>query len=277
MIDGNVYSCKIDTHNNDTIVEKTLVKDNKPKSVQQPQQKPRRHDVKIKQKPGAMPRHKSVHVPLALPNFKDVPKLDWGKVQTMNIDDIPAYCIHLLDRTDREETMKKELPKIHNNVKIFPGIRLNPGYRGISRSHKSIIIEAKKNGYPYVIIMEDDIKICSDKSKAAFQNAIRTLPDDWDLLLGGVYDGRNVKQIKPGLATVENWCSLHLVLIRSTMYDIILSHGENSHIDRFISGKKQFKHYITYPFVAIQYNGHSDNVNRKVNYDHYLKKFKLLT
>lgn len=197
-------------------------------------------------------------------------------IKTLNIDDIPAFCLHLSERTDREKFMADNLPKIHSNVKWIEGVKISPSYKGISRAHKRIIAIAKAKGWPYVITFEDDIKIPSLKAKAAFTEAMKNLPSNWDALLGGVYDCKTHKPIGNGLAEVKGWCSLHFVLWKYTIYDAILNHHEKSHIDRYI-GSLQDKHfYMTWPFVAIQYNGFSDNVNKDVNYDWYLKRFKIL-
>lgn len=217
---------------------------------------------------------------LRMPVFRGIPDAPIitgaPDIKIVNFDDIPAFCLHLSDRTDRESFMLDNLPKFHSNVQWLEGVRMTPGYKGIARAHKRIIAIAKAKGWPYVITFEDDIKIPSAKSKAAFISAMKTLPADWDALLGGVYDCKSHKLISDGLAEVRGWCSLHCVLWRHTIYDDILNHHEKSHIDRYIGGLPNRKFYMTWPFVAVQYNGFSDNVSQNVNYDNYLARYKIL-
>ena len=216
-----------------------------------------------------------------IPIFKGISEcLPLGEVpdiRTVNLDDIPAFCLHLSDRPDREEFMANNLPKIHNNVKWIEGVKLRPSYKGIARAHKRIIAIAKAKGWPYVITFEDDIKIPSLKSKGAFAQAMKNLPKDWDALLGGVYDCKSYEPMGNGLAKVRGWCSLHCVLWKYTIYDAILNHHEKSHIDRYIGSLHDKHFYMTWPFVAIQYNGFSDNVERDVNYDRFLERYKILS
>lgn len=212
-----------------------------------------------------------------LPDSECIPITNVPDIRTLSIDDIPAFCLHLPDRSDREPFMSENLPKIHSSVQCIPGVKFQPSYKAISRAHKRIIAIAKAKGWPYVITIEDDIRIPSLKAKAAFSQAMKNLPDDWDALLGGVYDCKTYKNVGNGLAEVKGWCSLHLVLWKHTMYDDILNHHEKFHIDRYIGAMNNKKFYLTWPFVAIQYNGFSDNVNMDVNYDNYLNRFKILS
>jgi len=212
-----------------------------------------------------------------LPDAECSPITDIPDIKTLSIDDIPAFCLHLPERRDREPFMVENLPKIHSSVQCIPGVKFQPSYKAISRAHKRIIAIAKAKGWPYVITIEDDIRVPSLKAKAAFTQAMHHLPNDWDALLGGVYDCKSYKNIGNDLAEVKGWCSLHLVLWKYTMYDAILNHHEKFHIDRFIGTMDDKKFYLTWPFVAVQYNGFSDNVNMDVNYDNYLNRFKILS
>lgn len=203
----------------------------------------------------------------------------------MKLNEIKSYCIHLSKRTDREVHMKDELSKFKLDTEIFEGIYSPQGYIGISSSFKNVIRDAIKNDYPYILIFEDDVKFTSEKSNEQFQKCIDSLPDDWDILLGGVYTMSNSDYesdvISECLKPVTDFSSLHCTLIRNTMYNHILNHDPARHlpnIDRYISHiiqKENKKAYVSYPMIAIQYNGYSDNVNGNVNYDRLLASFKL--
>lgn len=205
----------------------------------------------------------------------------------MKLDNIKSYVIHLRKRTDRYKLFTKELRGFKKDYEIFNAIRKTQGCWGTSESFKSIIKKCKKEGYKQVLIFEDDVKFCSPKSKEKFQKAIDDLPKDWDILLGGVYSLGNKNELKKGVVTdnlvkVTDFSSLHCTLINHTAYDYFLKHDYNKgmkHIDRFLgreSKKGNISVYLTYPMVAIQHEGYSDNVKGNVNYKNLLKNFELL-
>lgn len=200
----------------------------------------------------------------------------------IKLEDIKSYCIHLKNRKDREPNMIKELNSFTSNYEIFDAIKINPGYKGTSESFKSIIKKAKENNLDQVLIFEDDVKFTSKNSKVKFQSAIDSLPEKWDILLGGVYTTNinNSNKIDDHILKIGDFSSLHCTLVNKSAYDIILNHDYKiiKHIDRYLgklSNEDKLNVYLTYPMVAIQYNTFSDNMKRSVNYDRLLKKFEL--
>lgn len=94
----------------------------------------------------------------------------------------------------------------------------------MSRSFKKAIGEAQKLGLKQVLVFEDDVRFTSEKSREGFQNALDSLPDDWDVLLGGIYADTNLFDCNEHIKKVESFSALHCVLLRDTMYDKILAH-----------------------------------------------------
>jgi len=201
----------------------------------------------------------------------------------IDLNKVESYVVHLKNRKDREENMIKELNSFVDNWEVFDAIKMNPGYKGTSESFKSIIRDAKDKGLDQVLVFEDDVRFTSKKSKIKFQNAIDSLPEKWDVLLGGVYTmskPRKINKINKHLVKVGDFSSLHCILINKSAYDKILEHDPNTvkHLDRYLgklSREDKLKTYLTYPMVAIQYNTYSDNVNKSVNYNKLLDKFEL--
>ncbi len=202
----------------------------------------------------------------------------------MKLEDLTAYCIHLPNRKDREENMYKELDYfVPNQYAILEGVRESIGKIGVSKSFKKAIQTAKINGLAQVLIFEDDVKFTSVKSRENFQNAMDTLPEDWDILLGGIYSCTNLFDYNDHMKKVESFSALHCVLFRDTVYDKILDHKLNFektvHLDKYISEfsrKGELNVYLAYPMIAIQYEGKSNTVNKTVDYSHYLEKFDIL-
>lgn len=205
----------------------------------------------------------------------------------LKIDDIRAYCLHLKSAKDRVENMTNELNSFTSNWEIFDAIWKQPGYIGISESFKSIIRKAKEDGLKQVLIFEDDIKFTSDRSKEQFQKCIDSLPDEWDVLLGGIYSLTNLndlenESINGCIKKIGDFSALHCTLLNHTVYDKILKHDPLSkycHLDRYIGKMSRYtvNTYVCYPMIAIQKTTYSDSghVRRQVNYDNYLKKFEL--
>ena len=171
--------------------------------------------------------------------------------------------IHLKYRKDRLINLVKELDnQLITEYLIWDGVLdLENPSRGISKAHKQIVQLAQKNNSPAVLIAEDDIKFTA---KGAFKYYLRSEPIDYDLYLGGIYYG-NIKSDN----SVDDFSGLTLYMIKSKFYDTFLSIPENLPLDRGLC-KKGF-YQVCIPFVAIQYDGYSDNKKTYRNYDIYLK------
>ena len=202
----------------------------------------------------------------------------------MKLEDLKGYCIHLSKRTDREENMYKELDYfIPNQYTVLEAVKHPVGKVGVSRSFKKAIGEAQKLGLKQVLIFEDDVRFTSEKSREGFQNALDSLPDDWDVLLGGIYADTNLFDCNEHVKKVESFSALHCVLLRDTMYDKILAHKEDNHktvdLDTYIgtfSKNEEINVYLAYPMIAIQYTGKSNTVNKVVDYSKHLEKYDIL-
>lgn len=171
------------------------------------------------------------------------------------------HIIHLSERKDRVSLFDCQL--FSQNLKgcIWPGILdLENPKRGIAKAHKQIVLYAKQQNLASIIIAEDDIKFTDIGS---FDYFLDNEPLDYDLYLGGVYFGDIQIDNK-----IEDFSGLTLYKIRQSFYDTFLSISEDKDLDRALSGKGKF--IVCDPFVAIQYNGFSDNVKQEVNYDKHL-------
>lgn len=202
----------------------------------------------------------------------------------MKLTDLKGYCIHLTKRIDREENMYKELDYfIPNQYDILDAEKHPVGKIGVSRSFKKAINEAKRLNLKQVLVFEDDVRFTSEKSREGFQNALDSLPDDWDILLGGIYADTNLFDCNQHMKKVESFSALHCVLFRDTVYDKILEHKEDMQstidLDLYIGGLSkngEINVYLAYPMIAIQYTGKSNTVNTIVDYSKLLEKYDIL-
>jgi hypothetical protein len=190
--------------------------------------------------------------------------------------------IHLNDGTNqadiRRNSFNYELGKFFKDYEVFPGIKKDPGHVGISESFKKLISENYNE--PQLTIFEDDVKFTSSNSWELFTKAFISLPDNWDILLGGSYWFEEKEQVR-NLIKVGDFCSLHCIIVRNKAYDHFLSHDPNiiPDIDRFLgslSKKGILNVYLANPMIAVQHNGFSYHQGKNVNYDHLLKDKNIL-
>lgn len=171
--------------------------------------------------------------------------------------------IHLPQRTDRLELLKRELIEEEvTDYKIWNGVldNFNP-MKGISKAHKQIIEYAKYNFLPEVLIAEDDLKFTD---KGAFQFYLKNKPLDYDIYLASIYLGEIAKD-----NSVKDFSGLTFYMVNQKFYDKILSIPEHDNLDRLLRNTGNF--FVCNPFPVIQYNGFSDNVKKYCNYDHYFR------
>lgn len=201
----------------------------------------------------------------------------------MEFEDIKCFCIHLPERKDREENMYKELDYFcPDQYEIVDGVRRTPGKFGVIASFKKIIRIAKERSLPYIMIFEDDVKFTSNRSREYFINGLKGLPKDWDIFTGGSYSFVEKEDLtfrSDYIIKLARFSSLHCVLIKDTMYNIILNTKTTQHLDVYFSSlivKGKINAYMSDPMVAIQYEGKSDTVNKKVDYSSMLKDKNIL-
>ncbi len=184
------------------------------------------------------------------------------------------FCINLKRRTDRWEHVTEEIKKMGEEYELvrFDAIdnKKNPA-SGTAESFITLIKQAKENNMPNIHIIEDDL-VLHENSNKIWKEAVDNLPDDWDILLGGVYYCRNQKKINDHMVKTGDFCSLHFVMFNAKCYDKVLSYKVDNlkltHIDRFLgrlSQKGELNVYIVWPMFAKQMANYSDIRKREVD------------
>ncbi len=95
--------------------------------------------------------------------------------------------------------------KYHRYGKPMP-----PGMIGCSWSHKLIYEDVIKHNYQKVLILEDDIEI-DRKAVTSFQDALKNLPDDWELFYLGYEKNEEVTpslQIKKAFYHIQHFLGM---------------------------------------------------------------------
>lgn len=162
-------------------------------------------------------------------------------------------------------------------LKILPAVmdRIMPR-RGISKSHRQIVQQAKDTNLSEIMILEDDVRFLDKEGLSRFLNAATRIPKDCDLYFAGLYDG-DIGTEFTGYAQVSGRISgLHCYIVYSKFYDTFLSADENLNLDYWLSEYNKPVMYCAYPMQALQYDGYSYNVKQEMTYSYGLnKKYKL--
>jgi glycosyl transferase, family 25 len=195
----------------------------------------------------------------------------------MLLNDIPKLVINLPQRTDRLELFKQELIHINSHVQIINGIEHQNPMVGIGQAHINCILIAKQNEWDNVIIMEDDcIFQGKEKTLEYINNCLLNAPNDWDILLGGVYYSKKRSPFNDYWERIGEFCGLHFYIVNSKAYDKILEYDFTQHIDRWLNHNNRLNCFVAKKFFATQRDGFSDNTKKKEDYSRLLKKYELL-
>lgn len=193
---------------------------------------------------------------------------------------INKYVINLPSRLDRLDSVQKELPYLFKDAtfRLVSGVVHPNPMIGIAKAHLNCIEIAKEQSLPYVLIMEDDVCFpAKAKTLAYVKNAFNHLPEDWDILLGGLYESDGFVQYNEYWNQTKEFCGLHFYIVNEKAYDIILTYDNLHHIDRWMNmGGKRLKCYVTRKMFAIQTIGFSDNAKKKTDHSDKLLKYDIL-
>lgn len=196
----------------------------------------------------------------------------------VKISKINKCLINLPDRRDRLITSAQEIHKYFNddNLTLMDGIKHPHPFVGIAEAHLNCIKKAKYEKWDKVLIMEDDVVFQGkEKTLPYFEKCLENRPEDWDVLLGGVYDGSLYKE-NEYWNRVGKFCGLHFYIVNEKAYDTLLKYDHSYQYDVWMNYHLQLNCFVTSKFIATQQNGFSDNVGKEVNYDKLLKERELL-
>jgi len=195
------------------------------------------------------------------------------------------YYLNLKERTDRLEKIKKNIENVNKNnfinLIIIEAVKHKRGEIGCGLSHQKIIKIAIEKKLDNIVIVEDD-NICINNTIDIIKTAISSLPDDYDILLGGAHFLSNPIKITDNLFKIKKFSGTNFIMYNKSAYEKILK-WERGHIDCFISNlskNNKLNIYITYPFIGKSMPDYSDIKKKKINYmpkfNHYentLKKY----
>jgi hypothetical protein len=148
-----------------------------------------------------------------------------------------VYCISVMDDYARRNHAAEQYSKYGINFEFVPAIstslipkniNITPEEASLCLTSKMCLESAKINGYPSVVIMEDDFKF-NFGWMDVFTDFQTHLPNDWDLLYLGQakwWDGisdRKVEEINNYVDRIQFGCGAHFMAIRESIYDLCIN------------------------------------------------------
>lgn len=200
-----------------------------------------------------------------------------------------TYYINLKHRTDRKRDTLRELQSfgIHNPTR-FDAIKDDFGAIGCSKSHLEVLKIARKNNYPYVTIIEDDVQFLNPKKTIQSLNNILNSKIPWDVILIGGNNSPPYKQINENCIKVENCQTTTGYIVKKSYYNTLINHWEKG-LNLLIKTRdtpkyaldmywkilqKRDNFLLIYPLHVTQREGFSDIENYVVDYNDVMVDLK---
>jgi len=190
------------------------------------------------------------------------------------------FVIHLPHRKDRLAHLQK-MHKMYPSFTfhIVDGIRRPKGAEGCRLSHQSIVARAKKEGRPYVIVLEDDCNFLV--TNAVLRNRLTQLVQYLEctpevqcitgcgnlavLIYGETPPVTLVQSFRDfQLLKVPDVSTSHFVVYSASAYDAILEWKEGTVVDVALN---DLNLVVVDPFLATQIPSYSDIEKKDVHYD----------
>lgn len=202
-----------------------------------------------------------------------------------------VFLVHMDSDTQRVPHMEQQFKKINTKYTLRPGVLPSEEERrtfttplcqqfcsksmlGIYLAHRRLWEEIVAKELPSAVIFEDDVVFTEDIAKR-FPQAMKELPEDWDLLHLGCLSCHESslstihlftnwsKLIKPSIKPYSNSLVIPETTFGTEAYALSLSGARKllewlpqafNHVDFMISTQlSKLNHYLVYPQVAYQH------------------------
>lgn len=201
-----------------------------------------------------------------------------------SISDIKhCFYINLESRPDRKQHVQKQLTNIGIIEKSirFNAIKLKNGAIGCSMSHLKCIETAKKNGWPHVLIIEDDITFLNPELFIKQINNFLSNHILWDVLLIAGNNMPPYNKIDDSCVKVTRCQTTTGYLVKSHYFDTLIHNFKeglnlllkepiqhvNYAIDKYwFQLQKRDLWYLIIPLTVVQREDYSDIEKRQTNY-----------
>lgn len=176
--------------------------------------------------------------------------------------------INLPKRTERRAESEKNIKSFFNddNTRIYLsyGVELENTTHGVREAHKNAVRVAIANEEKSALIFEDDI-LFRDGALDYFNTLMKNLPDDYDVILFGIYSGQIFKTENLYFDKVNKFSGLQMYLVNEKAYEKILNYSGGQPIDHWIG--LNLNCYISKKHFSYQKDGYSDNAKTVTKYN----------
>ncbi len=195
-----------------------------------------------------------------------------------------VFYINLEERLDRKKHVEEQLNQLEWNYTRFNAIKNKSGRVGCSMSHLKLLLDAKKNKLPYIVIVEDDIQFTNiEMFKKQVETFLKSkINYDVYLLAGNLRPP--VKEVKPGILKIYQSFTTTGYIVKNHYFDKMINNikeGINNLIRNSNNGynaidvywmklQQSGNWYISYPRTVTQLPDYSDIEEREVNYNHLM-------
>jgi glycosyl transferase family 25 len=203
----------------------------------------------------------------------------------MLLNKINVVYINLEKRLDRKNSVINEFKKIGvENPIRFKAIEIENGALGCSMSHLKCVENAKKNGFEYLLLCEDDIQFLNPELFLTQLNQFFTSKIDWDVV---IISGNNMIPY----ITVNDFCIKVLncqtttgYIVKKTYYDKLIENykegikklineptNNDFKIDKYwFKLQRSDNWYLIIPLTIIQKEDYSDIEKKVTNFSKYM-------
>lgn len=187
---------------------------------------------------------------------------------------IDAYVINLDRREDRLKSI--DVPFKYTRFPAVDGSSLTDyplkirGVIGCLKSHIALLEHVKVTKNDMTLVLEDDAVLCDDFD-VRFDHALKSLPEDWDLLYLGGWNVGEIKKHDDVLDVAEKIYTTHAYVIRDKFIDVVLNALKSREwkADVLLAECLSLgKCFICNPVLVWQREGYSDIVNKNTNNTH---------
>jgi hypothetical protein len=181
-------------------------------------------------------------------------------------------CINLDRRPERWERMQarfanvglgpvERFPAIDGrNLEVPAGWPESAGAYGCLRSHLAVVRHACAQNRESVLIIEDDV-LFADRFHEDFEQRVRGLPANWDMLFFGCLHHDPPAPVAPGIGRLRASFSTLMYAVRRTVYDAFIAVNERAEcaVDRNNwELQERFNCYCFLPHLAWVDDSYSD-------------------
>lgn len=203
----------------------------------------------------------------------------------MLLNKINVVYINLEKRLDRKNSVINEFKKIGVEDPIrFKAIEIENGALGCSMSHLKCVENAKKNGFEYLLLCEDDIQFLNPELFLTQLNKFFSSKIDWDVV---IISGNNMIPY----ITVNDFCIKVLncqtttgYIVKKTYYDKLIENykegikklineptNNDFKIDKYwFKLQRSDNWYLIIPLTIIQKEDYSDIEKKITNFSKYM-------